>query len=235
MQKKAIFNWSGGKDSAFALGEIFKNGEYEIPYLMTSIGSKTRRVSMHGVREELLVQQAKAIGIPLHLLELPESPDMETYEKTLLAWMKDAKQKGIDYSIFGDIFLEDLRAYRESQLEKLEFRGVFPLWKRDTTKLIHEFIDQGFKSIITAIDNSKLSKDFVGQVIDEYLIKQLPANVDPCGENGEFHSFVYSAPYFKNDIGFTKGDIVLKEYKLEDKTLSHAFWFCDLLPQLKQD
>ena len=231
MKKQALFNWSGGKDSAFALGEILKNQEFGISYLLTSIGVNTRRVSMHGLREELVKQQAKEIGLPLVLLELPESPDMETYENSLFELMKKAKNQGIDYSIFGDIFLEDLKRYRESQLAKVDFKAIFPLWKRNTNDLIREFIDRGYRSIITAVDDTKLSKEFAGQIIDEYFIKQLPKNVDACGENGEFHSFVFDAPYFKKPIPFSKGEIVHKTYEVKDKNISHGFWFCDLLAQ----
>ena len=231
MKKQALFNWSGGKDSALALGEILRAKEFHIPYLMTSIGINTRRVSMHGVREELVEQQSKEIGLPLIFLELPENPDMETYENSLFELMTKAKNQGIDYSIFGDIFLEDLKEYRESQLAKVDFKAVFPLWQRNTHDLIREFIDKGYKSIITAVDDSKLSKEFAGQVIDEYFIKQLPKNVDACGENGEFHSFVFDAPYFNNPIPYVKGEIVHKTYNVKDKSMSHGFWFCDLLAQ----
>jgi len=231
MKKQALFNWSGGKDSALALGEILRAKEFNIPYLMTSIGINTRRVSMHGVREELVKQQSIEIGLPLIFLELPENPDMETYENSLFELMTKAKNQGIDYSIFGDIFLEDLKKYRESQLAKVEFKAVFPLWQRNTHDLIREFIDKGYQSIITAVDDSKLSKEFAGQVIDEYFIKQLPKNVDACGENGEFHSFVFHAPYFNKPISYSKGEIVHKTYEVNDKNMSSGFWFCDLLAQ----
>lgn len=230
MNKKAIFNWSGGKDSAFALGEILKDPSFDIKYLLTTIGSKNRRISMHGVREELLFQQVQSIGIPIQLLELSESQDIQEYETTLSSWMEKAKSQGIEYSIFGDIFLEDLRKYREAQLEKVGFKAVFPLWKRDTLRLIQDFIDQGFQAVLTAVDKSKLSEDFVGQIIDHYFLKQLPGNVDPCGENGEFHSFVYNAPYFKKPVLFSRGEIVLKKYEIKDPNISSEFWFCDLLP-----
>jgi len=231
---KALFSWSGGKDSAFALGEILEKKEYEIAFLLTSMGQTTRRVSMHGVRENLIIQQADAIGLTLRFIELPDNPDMETYESVLFEAMNEAKKQSIAYSIFGDIFLEDLKIYREKQLQKLDFKAVFPLWKKDTHSLIQEFIDKGYRSIITAVDAKKLSKDFAGQVIDKYLIRQLPKDVDPCGENGEFHSFVFDAPYFKNPIDFDKGEIVYKEYEVEDQNISNGFWFCDLLPKIQE-
>lgn len=226
--KKAIFNWSGGKDSAFALGEILKNKEYDISFLMTSIAKENRRVSMHGIHESLMLEQAKSIGLPITFLELPELPDMETYEKHLTNLMQEAKLKGIEDSIFGDIFLEDLRAYREKQLQKIGFNAIFPLWKRDTKTLIQEFIDQGYKIIISAVDASKLSKDFVGEVITKELIKELPENVDPCGENGEFHSFVIDAPYFKFPLEIKTEEPILKKYPNDNPEISSEFWFCPI-------
>jgi len=231
MKKQALFNWSGGKDSALALGEIMKSPDFRVQYLLTSIGKNTRRVSMHGVREELIVQQSKEIGLKLKFMDLPENPDMESYESTLFHFMNKAKNSGINFSIFGDIFLEDLKKYRELQLAKVDFKAVFPLWQRNTNDLIREFIDKGYKSIITAVDDSKLSKDFAGQEIDEYFLKHLPQNVDACGENGEFHSFVFDAPYYKNPINYSKGEIVHKTYEVKDKNISHGFWFCDLIAQ----
>lgn len=228
MIEKALFNWSGGKDSAFALGEILKNKDFDIAYLLTSIAKENRRVSMHGVHEDLMIEQAKATGLPIRFLEMPENPDMESYEKHLTTWMLQAKAEGIHHSIFGDIYLEDLRKYREDQLHKVGFIAVFPLWKRDTTKLIHEFIDQGYKSIITAIDAHKLAKEFVGEVISKELIKELPQGVDPCGENGEFHSFVYDAPYFNTPLDLQKEEAVLRKYQVNDPQLSSQFWFCPI-------
>lgn len=226
--KKAIFNWSGGKDSAFALGEILKNQEYVISFLMTSIAKENRRVSMHGIHESLMLEQAKSIGLPITFLELPELPDMETYEKHLTKLMQEAQLNGIEYSIFGDIFLEDLRTYRENQLQKIGFSAVFPLWKKDTKSLILDFIQQGYKTMISAVDASKLSKDFVGEIITQELIKELPENVDPCGENGEFHSFVIDAPYFKFPLEVRKEEAILKRYDVKDSNISSEFWFCPI-------
>lgn len=226
--KKAIFNWSGGKDSAFALGEVLKNKEYEISFLMTTIAKENRRVSMHGIHESLMLEQAKAIGLPITFLELPESPDMETYEKHLTKLMQEAKLNGLKYSIFGDIFLEDLRKYRENQLQKIGFNAVFPLWNRDTKTLILDFIDQGYKTMISAVDASKLSKDFVGEIITPELINELPKSVDPCGENGEFHSFVIDAPFFKFPLEVKKEKPILKKYHNDNPEISSEFWFCPI-------
>jgi len=210
------------------LGEILETKEFDIPYLLTSIAKENRRVSMHGVHEDLMIEQAKAINLPIQFLELPENPDMESYEKHLTALMLQAKEQEIHYSIFGDIYLEDLRKYRENQLNKIGFSAIFPLWKRDTGLLINEFIEQGFKSIITAVDAHKLPKEFVGEVISKELIKELPRGVDPCGENGEFHSFVFDAPYFNAPLNIQKEEAVLKEYPVNDPSLSSKFWFCPI-------
>ena len=225
MKRKAIFNWSGGKDSAMALYQIQQEHNFDIQYLMTSVNANSKRISMHGVRHELLEQQTKEIEIELIKLILPESPEMEVYEKHLFELMNKLKKQGINYSIFGDIFLEDLKIYREKQLQKVNMKGVFPLWKKDTTYLIEKFIDLGFKTILTAIDESKLPKEFAGRVIDNDFLKDLPNNVDPCGENGEFHTFVFDGPIFSKPIQFKLGEIIHKTYS-HDK--EYGFWFCDL-------
>ena len=225
--KKAIFNWSGGKDSAMALYQVQKNNEFDIQYLMTSVNTNSKRISMHGVRNELLEAQALSLGLPLKKLFLPESSEMDVYEQYLFEIMKQFKDEGIDYSIFGDIFLEDLKAYREKQLQKVAMHAVFPLWKKDTAFLIEQFIDLGFKTIVTAVDESKLSKEFAGRIIDTDFIKDLPSNVDPCGENGEFHTFVFDGPILKRPIKFDLGEIIHKTYS-HDK--EYGFWFCDLIP-----
>ena len=238
--KKAIFNWSGGKDSAFALYNCLQNKDYDIVALFTSVSYETKRISMHGVRSELLNKQADLIDLPLITISLPKQVSMEAYNNIMQTQMNNFKLQNIDYSVFGDIFLEDLREYREKQLSKVGMKAVFPLWKRNTLELINEFIDAGFKTIVTAVDASKLGKEFVGRVIDKQFIADLPKDVDPCGENGEFHTFVYDAPMFKEPIKFSKGEIVYKEYKAgtcadfkDDSTVEEknfGFWFCDLIP-----
>ena len=228
--KKAIFNWSGGKDSAFALGEVLKQEEFQVEYLLTSINKENQRVSMHGVHKDLMIRQIEAIGLDVVFLELPDSPDMESYEKSLKSILTKAIKQNINYSIFGDINLEDLRSYREKQLSSLGFEAVFPLWKKDTYKLVMEFIERGYKSIITAVDASKIPGEFTGQLITKELIHELPGNVDPCGENGEFHSFVVDAPYFANEIEVETGEPLSKSY--QQGKIKFDFWFCPL--NLKQ-
>lgn len=229
--KKAIFNWSGGKDSALALYKCIENKEFEITQLLTSINEERQRISMHGIRKELLIQQAESIGISLNIIEIPESTNMETYDSVMKNKLLSLKQKEIDYSIFGDIFLEDLRAYRESRLKEVSLKGIFPLWKIQTKDVIEEFINLGFRTIVVAVDAKVLSKDFVGREIDKDFLEELPPNVDPCGENGEFHTFVFDGPIFKQPIGFKIGDKVLKEYKNSDnERWNSRFWYCDLIP-----
>jgi len=228
--KKAIFNWSGGKDSSLALYEIVQRKEYEITCLMSSVNDYYNRVSMHGVRVELMEQQAASIGFPLRLLRLPEMPSMEDYNREMFALMKSFKDDGIDYSIYGDIFLEDLKIYREGQLAKVGMHGVFPIWKRDTTELIKEFISKGFKAVLVCVNEKYLDKPFAGRLIDETFLNDLPKNVDPCGENGEYHSFVFDGPIFKTPINFEMGEVVYRKYdKGETDNFDTGFFYQDLI------
>lgn len=210
--RKAVFNWSGGKDSALALHHTLQNEEYEVQKLITNVSTQYNRISMHGVRSALLKEQTKAIGLPLQEIFLPEKPTMQGFEEVLEKSNRAFKKQGIDYSIFGDIFLEDLKKYRDVELAKTGIKGHYPLWKRNTTELLHEFIDLGFKTILVCIDSKVMPKEFVGRSIDLDFIKDLPANVDPCGENGEFHTFVYDGPIFKYPLPIELGSIVRKEY-----------------------
>ena len=231
LKHKSLFNWSGGKDSSLCLYHALKDDRFDIQYLLTTVNGKYKRVSMHGVSEILLDKQALSIGLTLRKLHLPEFPSMAEYEIIISKELEDAKSKGINISIFGDIFLEDLREYREKQLARKGFRAEFPLWKRDTTELAKEFIDLGFKAIIVSVDGRYLDQSFAGRIYDESFLNDLPANVDPCGENGEFHSFVFDGPIFKTPVIFEKGEIVYKEYKSHSKENPDeniGFWYCDL-------
>ncbi|MDR7129467.1 uncharacterized protein (TIGR00290 family) [Algoriphagus sp. 4150] len=243
-KNKAILNWSGGKDSALTLYKVQQSQELEIACLLTSISQKYQRISMHGVRVDLLEAQAERIGIPLVKMEVPDMPSMEVYEETMRNTLNNLKKNGITCSVFGDIFLEDLRTYRENKLAELDLKGIFPLWKQPTSRLIREFLDLGFKTITTCVNEKHLDKSFVGRVIDEDFLRELPSNVDPCGENGEFHTFVYDGPIFSRPINFEKGEIVLRKYEApkteddadqcfskekEDPT-QYGFWYCDLIP-----
>ena len=194
---------------------------------------------MHGVREELLEKQAESIGLPLQKLVLPDQPSMTAYEEQMMQTMGHLQKENFTHSLFGDIFLEDLKTYRETQLAKVQMKAVFPLWKRDTTELIHEFIDLGFKTIVVCVKSAEMDKSFAGRVIDKDFLKDLPYNVDPCGENGEFHTFVFDGPIFKNQFDFRIGEKVFREYKApankrddcfidKPESSSMGFWFCDL-------
>ncbi|MCU0436419.1 MAG: diphthine--ammonia ligase [Raineya sp.] len=245
MKPKAIFNWSGGKDSSLALFKLLQSQEYDILCLLTSVSEQYQRISMHGVRTELLELQAQSIGIPLQKLMIPEMPTMEVYEKQMIETLTILKNQGASVSVFGDIFLEDLRTYRENQLAKIHLKGIFPLWKQSTKELIREFLDLGFKTITTCVNEKYLDKSFVGRVIDEDFLKDLPSHVDPCGENGEFHTFVYDGPIFQQPIPFQIGEIVHRTYtptpknndgdyecgekEESQKPFDTGFWYCDLL------
>lgn len=236
---KCIFNWSGGKDSALALYHCLQNPDIEIRYLVTTVNDALNRISMHGVRQELLVLQAEQIGIPLYEIRLPEMPGMAEYDNAMRIHMKKFRLEGITHAIFGDIFLEDLKKYRDERLAEVDMTGIYPLWKRDSHELINEFLSLGFGTVI-ACTQARL-RDCVGQEITHDLIKSLPADVDVCGENGEFHTFVFKGPIFSSAINYKTGEKVFKEYtapkNADDtcfssdpvKTIS-GFWYCDLLP-----
>ena len=225
--KKALFNWSGGKDSAFALWKILDGKEYTVETLLTSVNQKFKRVSMHGVREELLFMQAESIGLPLDRVLIPEEPSMDDYDNLMAQKLQGFKNRGIEYSIFGDLFLEDLKKYREQRLAEIGLEAVFPIWKMDTREVVTQFIDEGFKAVVVSANAHLLDKSFAGRIIDRNFLNDLPVRVDPCGENGEFHSFVFDGPIFQKPIHFEIGETVLKEYKTSDKWDS-SFWYRDL-------
>jgi len=237
---KAFFNWSGGKDSALALYQAEKDKQYSIERLLTNINGKHRRVSMHGVREELLELQAEAIGLTLQKIILPEEPSMVEYENKMKETVEKLREEKFTHAFFGDIFLEDLKRYREEQLAKAGIIPVFPLWKRNTVELMHEFIDLGFKSILVCIKAELLPREFAGRIIDKDFLKDLPVNVDRCGENGEFHSFVFDGPIFRKPVDIKIGERIFREYRApktendncfaKGHSSSTGFWFCDLLP-----
>ncbi|MBO6494399.1 MAG: diphthine--ammonia ligase [Roseivirga sp.] len=230
MAELALFNWSGGKDSALALYHTLRNSQFEVKHLLTSVNSETNRISMHGVRLSLLQKQAESIGIPLSLLSLPGEVSMEEYDQLMADKMQGFLDAGISTSIFGDIFLEDLKQYREQKLAQVGLKGGFPLWQRNTKELVNEFISLGFKTMVVSVDGSKLDQSFVGRIIDESFLNDLPENVDPCGENGEFHSFVFEGPIFKKPIGFERSEVVGKEYILSKETgETVTYWFQDLI------
>ncbi len=208
--KKCIFNWSGGKEGALAFYHCLQNPDLDIRYLVTTINDAVDRISMHGVRVELLNKQAESIGIPLYQVRLPEMPGMKEYDAVMRSTMEHFKEEGITHAIFGDIFLEDLKNYRDERLAEVGMTGIYPLWKRDTTELINEFLDLGFETVI-ACTQERLER-IVGKEISPELIMSLPDDVDACGENGEFHTFAFKGPIFKNEIAYQLGEKVFKEY-----------------------
>jgi uncharacterized protein (TIGR00290 family) len=221
MTEKIIFTWSGGKDSAMALYELQKTGKYQISVLLTTVTEGYDRISMHGVRQILLEQQAQSLAISLEKVLISKVSSNEEYEAKMREVLIKYRDGGVLSVAFGDIFLDDLKKYREDKLSLVGMKGIFPLWKRNTTNLAQTFINLGFKTVITCVDSKVLDKKFCGRDYDDEFLADLPDGIDPCGENGEFHSFVYDGPIFKEKIIFTKGDIVLRD---------NRFYFCDLIP-----
>ncbi|HEX6227028.1 MAG TPA: diphthine--ammonia ligase [Chryseolinea sp.] len=234
-KRKVTISWSGGKDSAFALYKILAAGEYDVVSLHTVFDQASKRVGLHGVRESLIDEQAAQVGLPLRKIYLNASLDHSLYESAMRNFYGTCRNEGIDGVVFGDIFLEDLKDFRSALLKPHELVGIFPLWKADTKKLLKEFIDLGFKTTLCSADAKFFSQSTLGVMNCEFL-EQLPPMVDPCGENGEFHTFVFDGPLFKEAISFSKGEIVKKTYHYQKKEssgelvpLESSFWFQDLL------
>jgi uncharacterized protein (TIGR00290 family) len=219
-----VMSWSGGKDSAMALYELCRTGEYDLVALLTSVSEEYRRISHHGVREALLEQQADAIGIPLDKVYLPSGGSHpctnEVYEQIMRDVMARYNARGVETVAFGDLFLEDLRTYRERNLAQANMRGVFPLWKRDTAHLAREIIALGFKSYLSCVEG-KVGPGFAGRAFDRDLLAALPAGTDPCGEHGEFHTYVYDGPIFRRPVAVGVGNIVIRDGR----------YYADLLPE----
>jgi uncharacterized protein (TIGR00290 family) len=207
-------SWSGGKDSAIALHEILRGDQFEVVALMTSISDEYRRVSHHGVREILLDQQADALGLPLEKVYLPSGKHQpctnEVYEQIMGTVLAKFQARGVQTVAFGDLFLEDLRSWREANLAKVGMRGLFPIWRRDTTEMAHEVVRSGFKAYLSCVEG-KMGPGFVGRPYDENLLRDLPPGIDPCGENGEFHSFVHDGPIFNRPVPVRVGEIVIRD------------------------
>lgn len=214
-----IISWSGGKDSVLAL-YLLNRKDFNVKTLITTISRDYNRVSMHGIRKKLLEEQAKSIGIPLLTISLPKDTTNEEYEQIMKREMLYFKSHRIYHVVFGDIFLEDIRKYRELNLSKIGMKALFPLWKKDTKILAESFINLGFKAIITSVDSKYLEGSYVGKLYNNDFIDSLPSSVDPCGENGEFHSFVFDGPLFSYPIQFQKGEIVFRE---------NRFYYIDLI------
>lgn len=219
-QAPVLFTWSGGKDSALALYELLSSG-VRVAALLTTVTADYGRVSMHGVRAALLERQAAAVGLPLDVVYIPKGATNSQYQAAMHERLCHYQAQGVAVVAFGDIFLEDVRRYREENLKRVGLEALFPLWGRDTWELARRFVALGFRARLTCVDTRVLPAQLAGRQFDERLLRELPAGVDPCGENGEFHSFVYGGPLFGRPIACRRGEVVLREER---------FAFCDLVP-----
>jgi uncharacterized protein (TIGR00290 family) len=219
--EKVLFCWSGGKDSAMALHALRAARDCRVTALLTTITEEYDRISMHGVRRALLERQAESLGLPLHAVLIPPQCINATYEERMKEALALHFARGVRRVAFGDIFLEDLRVYREKNLALVGMQAMFPIWKRDTRELALEFVRQHFRAITVCVDPRVLDASFAGRELDASFFADLPAGVDPCGENGEFHTFVFDGPVFQKPIAFRVGEKVLRD----------GFCFCDLLPE----
>ncbi len=216
-----VFSWSGGKDSAMALHALLRDPNYEVVSLVTTVTEGYERISMHGVRNDLLRRQAESIGLPVEEVRIPPQCPNPVYEARMAEAVFRFREQGVLHFGFGDIFLEDLRVYREQKLMRANMTAIFPIWKIDTRELAARFVEDGFRAITACIDPKKLDKSFAGRELDASFFRDLPPGVDPCGENGEFHTFVFAGPIFRSPIPVQAGQIVERD----------SFVFCDLLPK----
>lgn len=229
MAKKKIFlNWSSGKDSSLCLFYLQQSVDYEVSALFTTLNAESKRIGLHGIHETLLNAQLKALKIPAKKCYLPEKVGMEQYNNLMREALLDFKAKGIDHAAYGDIFLEDLRAYRETQLKQVEMVGLFPLWGKTSKAILQDFIQKGFKAIVVSASSKFFNESFLGTELDQKFIQKLPEGVDPCGENGEFHTFCYDGPIFAQAIRFKKGKKVQRHYPDPSGEGKLTFHFLDI-------
>ena len=220
---RAVVSWSSGKDSAYALWEVARTGQLEVVGLLTTLTGAFGRVSMHGVREALVEQQAEAAGLPLRKVEIPSPCPNEVYERAMGEALAELAREEIRWIVFGDLFLEEIRAYRESRLAATGIRPIFPLWGRDTRQLAREMIRTGFGASVVCVDPRTLPREFSGRAFDERFLNDLPPTVDPCGENGEFHTFVWAGPMFSHSISCRVGATVERDgFVFTDLYLGHV-------------
>jgi len=220
LTEDVILCWSGGKDSALALDRLRQSDRYHVAALLTTVTEDYDRVSMHGVRRALVECQAAALGLPLQQVRIPAGCVNAQYEERMREALAIVQGHGIQRVAFGDIFLEDVRQYREANLARASMHGVFPLWKLPSDELAQEFLRLGFLAVVVVVDPSKLDRSFAGRAFDEAFLRDIPASVDPCGENGEFHTFVSDGPGFRSPVRFTTGAVVTRD----------GFVYCDLMP-----
>jgi uncharacterized protein (TIGR00290 family) len=218
MKPSLLLSWSSGKDSALALHALQTGGGYEIRSLLTVVTAEYGRVSMHGVRQELLHAQGKALGLPVMEIQIHPQTTLADYEKVMRETLIQQMAQGVTAVAFGDIFLEDLKRDREQKLASVGLAAIFPLWKKDTAQLARQFIAAGFRAVVTCVDTQKLASSFAGREFDAHLLADLPPGVDPCGENGEFHTLVYAGPVFRYPLKIERGECVLRDER---------FCFCD--------
>ena len=218
-KEKIVLSWSGGKDSSFSLHTLRIQNKYDVRYLLTTVTRDYGRISMHGVRENLLLEQARRVSIESDIAYISKESNNEEYEKVMCTKIEKYKREGISRVAFGDLFLEDIRKYREEKMSNTGVKCIFPIWGENTTKLANDFIKAGFKAIICTVDPRKLGKENAGREFDETFLGSLPSEVDPCGENGEFHTFVYDGPIFNRSIPIRKGETVLRD----------NFYFTDIM------
>jgi uncharacterized protein (TIGR00290 family) len=219
IKHKMLLAWSGGKDSAMALYELIHREDAEITALLTTVTEGFDRISMHGVRRKLLAEQAAAVGYPLEEVVIPQACTNEIYEQRMREVLEKYHGRGIRSAAFGDLFLEDVRAYRIERMSRIGMSCVFPLWGRPTAELAGQFIDMGFRAVVVCVDTQALSPDFSGREYDRDFIRNLPTGVDPCAENGEFHTFVYDGPVFQRQVKVQRGEKILRD---------NRFCYCDL-------
>jgi len=235
LSEKVVISWSGGKDCCQALHKIIKSQQFSIDSLHTTFNQETKRVGLHGIHEKLIEAQAQSIGLSLNKIFIPSSQDNAAYEGAMREYYQSLVERGIKKIVFGDIFLEELKAYRENMLGSFGLEGIFPLWKSDSRLLAEGFIKSGFRALICSADSKYFGKTIAGSDYDSNFINSLPDEVDPCGENGEFHSFVYNGPNFSKPIKIHRLQVESKEYTYKltlpnsqfEKRVS-KFWFREL-------
>jgi uncharacterized protein (TIGR00290 family) len=220
-KERIVLSWSGGKDSTMAAYQLLASQKYEIAALWTTVTEEYDRISMHGVRRQLLEEQAMSLGIPLHVMLIPKDCSNEIYEARMRATLAQFKAQGITKIAFGDLFLEEVKQYRDERLAQIGMSGLYPLWMRDTEELVRTFIGLGFKAILACVDTHAIDASFTGREIDQELLRDLPEHADPCGEYGEYHSFVYAGPIFKQAIACKAGAVTMR---------TPRFSYCDIVP-----
>lgn len=229
--KKAVFNWSGGKDSALALHKVLQEKEYEVVSLLTTVSSETQRSTLHGIPVSLLQKQANSLGIPLHVAYTTPRGDVADYEKLMEKAVNDFKAMGVGYFIFGDIFLGEIKAYREKQLNPYGIEVVEPLWGKTSEEVMDEFVASGLKTIIVVTMADILDDTFIGRHLDQSLVDDLPQGMDICGENGEYHTFCYDGAMFRYPVPYVLGEPEKKSFpvKFDDGTVKDfSYWFANL-------